>query len=129
MESIESHEVGFPPFRHYLEIPSGLRPECTNHVWSYDFVSAKTYDGRAVGCKSSSRPVRSNAFVFIDKTAFPIQTAFPMLVLQPSLRLVKENLTFTGEDSPHRSDAEYHVACAHFERELTLLLKAVASFS
>ncbi|HEU5400133.1 MAG TPA: IS3 family transposase [Terriglobales bacterium] len=25
-----------------------LRPEHTNHVWSYDFVSAKTYDGRTV---------------------------------------------------------------------------------
>ncbi len=25
-----------------------LRPERTNHVWSYDFVSAKTYDGRTV---------------------------------------------------------------------------------
>ena len=25
-----------------------LRPEHTNHVWSYDFVSAKTYDGRAL---------------------------------------------------------------------------------
>ena len=58
-----------------------------------------------------------------------IWKAFLMLVLQPSLRLVKENLTFTGEASRHRSDAEYHVACAHFERELTLLLKAVASFS
>jgi putative transposase len=25
-----------------------LRPKRTNHVWSYDFVSAKTYDGRIV---------------------------------------------------------------------------------
>jgi putative transposase len=25
-----------------------LRPEHVNHVWSYDFVSAKTYDGRTV---------------------------------------------------------------------------------
>jgi len=25
-----------------------LRPEHTNHVWSYDFVSAKTHDGRTV---------------------------------------------------------------------------------
>ena len=25
-----------------------LRPEHKNHVWSYDFVSAKTYDGRTV---------------------------------------------------------------------------------
>src|SRR5271167_2334411 len=25
-----------------------LRPEHANHVWSYDFVSAKTYDGRTV---------------------------------------------------------------------------------
>ena len=25
-----------------------LRPERPNHVWSYDFVSAKTYDGRTV---------------------------------------------------------------------------------
>ena len=25
-----------------------LRPERANHVWSYDFVSARTYDGRAV---------------------------------------------------------------------------------
>jgi putative transposase len=25
-----------------------LRPEHTNHVWSYDFVSARTYDGRTV---------------------------------------------------------------------------------
>ena len=25
-----------------------LRPERVNHVWSYDFVSAKTYDGRTV---------------------------------------------------------------------------------
>lgn len=25
-----------------------LRPEHTNHVWSYDFVCAKTHDGRAV---------------------------------------------------------------------------------
>jgi len=25
-----------------------LRPERSNHVWSYDFVSAKTYDGRTV---------------------------------------------------------------------------------
>ena len=25
-----------------------LRPERTNHVWSYDFVSAKTHDGRTV---------------------------------------------------------------------------------
>ncbi len=25
-----------------------LRPEHANHVWSYDFVSAKTHDGRAV---------------------------------------------------------------------------------
>jgi transposase InsO family protein len=25
-----------------------LRPERANHVWSYDFVSAKTYDGRTV---------------------------------------------------------------------------------
>jgi putative transposase len=25
-----------------------LRPERKNHVWSYDFVSAKTYDGRTV---------------------------------------------------------------------------------
>ena len=25
-----------------------LRPKHRNHVWSYDFVSAKTYDGRTV---------------------------------------------------------------------------------
>ena len=25
-----------------------LRPERTNHVWSYDFVSARTYDGRTI---------------------------------------------------------------------------------
>lgn len=25
-----------------------LRPEHANHVWSYDFVSAKTHDGRTV---------------------------------------------------------------------------------
>ena len=25
-----------------------LRPQHRNHVWSYDFVSAKTYDGRTV---------------------------------------------------------------------------------
>ena len=25
-----------------------LRPERANHVWSYDFVSAKTHDGRAL---------------------------------------------------------------------------------
>src|SRR5471030_2825858 len=25
-----------------------LRPEHANHVWSYDFVSAKTYDGRTI---------------------------------------------------------------------------------
>jgi transposase InsO family protein len=25
-----------------------LRPERTNHIWSYDFVSTKTYDGRTV---------------------------------------------------------------------------------
>ena len=26
-----------------------LRPERANHVWSYDFVSAMTHDGRALG--------------------------------------------------------------------------------
>jgi putative transposase len=25
-----------------------LRPECANHVWSYDFVSAMTHDGRTL---------------------------------------------------------------------------------
>ncbi len=25
-----------------------LRPEYKNHVWSYDFVSTRTYDGRAI---------------------------------------------------------------------------------
>jgi len=27
-----------------------LRPEYPTHVWSYDFVSAQTHNGRSVGC-------------------------------------------------------------------------------
>ena len=40
-----------PGWRPWLNDGSCVRlcPEQTNHVWSYDFVSAKTHDGRTVG--------------------------------------------------------------------------------
>ena len=32
-----------------------LRPECANHVWSYDFVSAMTHDGRTLRMRKRNR--------------------------------------------------------------------------
>jgi hypothetical protein len=39
-----------------------LRPECRNHVWSYDFVEARTHDGRKFRMSTSSTSSRTNAW-------------------------------------------------------------------
>ncbi len=63
-----------------------LRPERRNHVWSYDFVSAKTYDGRARATNSgplSERMCSGMPFIAITSA-------------KASITLAEDHLTVKG---------------------------------
>jgi hypothetical protein len=65
-----------------------LRPEHRDHVWSYDFVEARTHDGRKFRMLCvfrRSRPAipRSSRPGFWDDVARPFERRWPLIFLSP----------------------------------------------
>jgi len=67
-----------------------LRPERPNHVWSYDFVSARTHDGRTI------RMLTLIDEFFMVSSCFPWTWCIQLLTRQPVTKPVIENCKSRG---------------------------------